>query len=90
MRLQVKKKKVLDKTSSSTKGYLLQNVCLLPVLLHPCPLQQRHQMIPFLVYPGFRENSEHASLIAQLLKNLPAMQETPVGSLGPEDLLEKG
>ena len=47
-------------------------------------------MIPFLVYPEFRENSEHASLIAQLLKNLPAMQETPVGSLGQEDLLEKG
>ena len=30
-----------------------------------------------------------ASLIAQLVKNLPAMQETPVRSLGWEDLLEK-
>ena len=30
------------------------------------------------------------SLIAQLVKNLPAMQETPVGFLGQEDLLEKG
>ena len=31
-----------------------------------------------------------ASLIAQLINNPPAMQETLVGSLGQEDLLEKG
>ena len=31
-----------------------------------------------------------ASLIAQLVKNLPAMQETPVRFQGWEDLLEKG
>ena len=31
-----------------------------------------------------------ASLIAQLVKNPPAMQETPVRFLGQEDLLEKG
>ena len=31
-----------------------------------------------------------ASLVAQLVKNLPAMWETWVGSLGWEDLLEKG
>ena len=30
------------------------------------------------------------SLVAQLVKNLPAMQETPVGFLGREDRLEKG
>ena len=29
-------------------------------------------------------------LIAQLVKNLPAMQETPVRFLGREDPLEKG
>ena len=29
------------------------------------------------------------SLVAQLIKNLPAMQETQVGSLGWEDPLEK-
>ena len=29
-----------------------------------------------------------ASLIAQLVKNLPAMQEIPVQFLGQEDLLE--
>ena len=32
----------------------------------------------------------YASLIAQLVKNLPAMQETPVWFLGWEDPLEKG
>ena len=31
-----------------------------------------------------------ASLVAQLIKNLPAMQETCVCSLGWEDPLEKG
>ena len=31
-----------------------------------------------------------ASLVAQLAKNLPAMQETPVQCLGREDPLEKG
>ena len=31
-----------------------------------------------------------ASLIDQLVKNLPAMQETLVKFLGQEDLLEKG
>ena len=31
-----------------------------------------------------------ASLIAQLVKNPPAMQETPVQFLGWEDSLEKG
>ena len=31
-----------------------------------------------------------ASLVAQLIKNLPAMQETWVRSLGWEDPLEKG
>ena len=30
------------------------------------------------------------SLVAQLVKNPPAMQETPVRSLGLEDPLEKG
>ena len=31
-----------------------------------------------------------ASLVAQMVKNLPAMQETWVRSLGQEDRLEKG
>ena len=31
-----------------------------------------------------------ASLVPQMVRNLPAMQEAWVPSLGPEDLLEKG
>ena len=31
-----------------------------------------------------------ASLVAQMMKNLPAMQEAHVGSLGQEYSLEKG
>ena len=31
-----------------------------------------------------------ASLVAQVVKNLPVMQETQVQSLGREDPLEKG
>ena len=31
-----------------------------------------------------------ASLVAQMVKNLPAMQETQVRSLGQEDRLEEG
>ena len=42
------------------------------------------------VYIFFRLNFERASLVAQLVKNLPAMQETWVRSLGWEDPLEKG
>ena len=43
------------------------------------------------VKPFFSLSLPHcaASLIAQLVKNLPAMQETPVRSLGWEDPLEK-
>ena len=40
-------------------------------------------MIKLMTYIG-------ASLVAQLVKNLPAMQETWVRSLGWEDPLEKG
>ena len=42
-------------------------------------------MIPF--YKVLRV--VRASLIAQLVKNLPAMQDTPVQFLGREDTLEK-
>ena len=35
-------------------------------------------------------SARRASLIVELVKNLPAMQETPVRFLGWEDLLEKG
>ena len=38
---------------------------------------------PYCLYTG-------ASLVAQLVKDLPAMQETPVQFLGQEDPLEEG
>ena len=38
------------------------------------------------IYPDI----EADSLVAQTVKNLPAMQETQVHSLGQEDSLEKG
>ena len=38
----------------------------------------------------FLSSRKRASLIAQLVKNLPAMQETVVRSLGWEDPLKKG
>ena len=34
--------------------------------------------------------AHRASLVAEMVKNLPAVQETQVQSLGPEDSLEKG
>ena len=36
------------------------------------------------------EDKLRAFLVAQTVKNLPAMQDTWVQSLGPEDPLEKG
>ena len=35
-------------------------------------------------------DGKHRSLMAQMVKNLPAVQETWVWALGPEDPLEKG
>ena len=39
---------------------------------------------------GYSRWYSWASLVAQLVKNLPAMREAWVGSLGCEDPLEKG
>ena len=38
--------------------------------------------------PNYKDN--RASLVAQMAKNMPVVQETWVQSLGPEDPLEKG
>ena len=48
--------------------------------------------------PGIMNNAdllvnitvEYSCLVSQMVKNLPAMQETQVRSLGQEDPLEKG
>ena len=49
-------------------------------------------MSSFFLIDGVRGNSPifGASRVAQTVKNLPAMQETQVPSLGREDPLEKG
>ena len=39
---------------------------------------------------NFSKGIQWASLVAQIVKNLPAMPETWVQSLGQEDPLEKG
>ena len=39
--------------------------------------------------PHTHTNTSQAFLVAQSVKNLPAVQETQVQSLGQEDLLEK-
>ena len=43
-------------------------------------------LVEFIMYPRY----PWASLLVQTVKNLPAMRETLVQSLGGEDLLEKG
>ena len=53
----------------------------------------RHDFTPPTLFLGLllcRWTKMGASLVAQTVKNLPAMQETQVRSLGQEDPLEKG
>ena len=60
----------------------------------PLPSPRACLMRATLPYPCHSFNTvyqaSNASLVAQLVKNLPAMQETWVWSLGWEDPLEKG
>ena len=42
------------------------------------------------MYELYSQGKSRASLVAQTLKNLPAVWETQVRSLGQEDPLEKG
>ena len=46
--------------------------------------------LDYLDYGSSPTSSHMASLIAQLVKNPPAMQVAPVRFLGQEDPLEKG
>ena len=46
--------------------------------------------MPIFAYEKKKEKSERATQVAQMVKNLPAKQETWVWSLGWEDPLEKG
>ena len=56
----------------------------------PLPLESLSQLPPIPTSLGYyRISPTGASLVAQMVKNLPAMQETWVQSLGREDPLEK-
>ena len=60
-----------------------------------CRRHKRHRFDPWVVKIPWRREWQPtlvfwASLVAQLVKNLPAMRETCVQSLGWEDVLEKG
>ena len=52
------------------------------VLITGFPGNDNYVLLSYLYYMAF--------LVAQLVKNLPALRETPVRFLGQEDLLEKG
>ena len=54
------------------------------------PQSFAHTYLVFTCLRTFDSHDIWASLIAQLVKNLPAMQETLVKILGWEDRLEKG
>ena len=54
------------------------------------PLKAESQVDSSSRYRVVNTGAPRASLVAQMVKNLPAMQETWVPSLGREDPLEKG
>ena len=73
-------------------AFLPRSKCLLILWLQlPSPIILEPRKIKFVTVsnklPIFRKR---ASLTAQLVKNLPAMEETPVRFLGRKDPLEKG
>ena len=53
------------------------------------PIDLHSVTIPPFSFPGVQPHHPLTSLVAQTLKNLPAIQETRVQSLGWEDPLEK-
>ena len=61
---------------------------LIPPILH-CYHIELVQGVP-VINLGEPFAKEWASLVAQMVKNPPAMRETSVQSLGPEDPLKKG
>ena len=63
---------------------------VLQVLCLPDLIPWIYLSLPVYNCKGFRSYPNWASLVAQLVRNLPAMRETWVWSLGWEDPLEKG
>ena len=69
--------------SKAGRIHLTQVRASLPVQFKPSTYWMRP------TYMGFHGSCIRSSLVAQMVQNLPAMQETWVGSLGQEDPLEK-
>ena len=72
-------------------SYFTQDAILLSAAynnLHNLHLTQTHVHFSGLISPS--STSLWGSLVAQKVKNLPAMGQTTVGSLGREDPLKKG
>ena len=61
----------------------------LPLAGEVLTLQQSSLFLHTIIVYLHHNNNMRACLIVQLVKNLPAMQETQVQSLGQEDPLEK-
>ena len=70
------------------KGCFLYQHVLLTKFCQPLPIFILYSMTKLACYSGYLLTSQ-ASLVAQMVKNLPAIQETQVQSLGWEDPLEK-
>ena len=78
---------------NAVKKYLQQSV-LRDRIVDEIPLLFLQEFPPIFHYYTYFTTTRlikyWASLVAQLVKNLPSMQETQVRSLGGEDPLEKG
>ena len=59
---------------------------------YPCAAESLHCSLETIttLLISYTPIQNRASLVAQMIKNLPTMQETWVLSLGQEDCLEKG
>ena len=85
-----KRKKKKKKQNMEIKHHFISaNINFNAVLLFNSTTE-RHIEASNLIIFNIGYPSMKASLIAQLVKNLPLMQKIPVRFLGQEDLLEKG
>ena len=85
-----KRKKKKKKQNMEIKHHFISaNINFNAVLLFNSTTE-RHIQASNLIIFNIGYPSMKASLIAQLVKNLPLMQKIPVRFLGQEDLLEKG
>ena len=75
-----------------SKSQLKQLIITVTILLNAFGLRDRHHARRFTSCISFNllATFEVLSLIGQLVKNPPVIQETPVQFLGQEDPLEKG